>query len=163
MSNFDTAIQRLLLNEGGYVWDENDPGGETNWGICKRDHPDLDIKNLTREQAKYIYRSRFWDVVHGDELPLLAAFQLLDFAVNAGTGTAIRKAQWAAGVADDGFWGPVTRAAILGLHGSTFVMRFTAAKIRYYTRLTTFGRFGPGWMARCATDLELAASDEAAS
>lgn len=31
--NFDTAFDRLLGNEGGYVNNPADPGGETNWGV----------------------------------------------------------------------------------------------------------------------------------
>ena len=34
--------------------DPSDPGGETNWGISKREYPDLDIKNLTRDEAKAV-------------------------------------------------------------------------------------------------------------
>jgi len=40
-------------------------------------------------------------------------------------------------------------------------MRFAALKTRYYTKLTTWPRFGAGWMNRVAQDLEYAAQDEA--
>jgi lysozyme family protein len=160
MSNFDIAIARLLDNEGGYVNDPADPGGETKWGICKRDHPDLDIAALTRDDAINFYRG-FWGAIHGNELVLEVASQLLGFAVNAGTGTAIRKGQEAAGVADDGHWGPVTQTAIIALKPAVFTMRFAALKTRYYTKLTTWPRFGAGWMNRVAQDLEYAAQDEA--
>jgi lysozyme family protein len=33
---FDTAVELILKHEGGWVKDENDPGGETNFGISKR-------------------------------------------------------------------------------------------------------------------------------
>lgn len=58
--NFETAIKFILKHEGGYVFDPDDPGGETNYGISKRAHPDIDIKNLTVKQASEIYLNEYW-------------------------------------------------------------------------------------------------------
>lgn len=82
MSDFDAAIGVVLGNEGGYVCDPADPGGETKYGISKRAYPELDIKNLTLDQAKDIYRRDFWRfsaVLNQD-----VATKLLDMAVNFG-------------------------------------------------------------------------------
>ncbi|MGA9722703.1 MAG: glycosyl hydrolase 108 family protein [Candidatus Binatus sp.] len=57
---FLAAIGKVLAEEGGYVNDPADPGGETNFGISKRSFPTLDIKNLTRDQAIEIYSKYFW-------------------------------------------------------------------------------------------------------
>ena len=39
-AEFQRALKEYAIpNEGGYVNDENDPGGETNMGISKRYHP----------------------------------------------------------------------------------------------------------------------------
>ena len=46
---FDEIIEVVLHHEGGYVNDPDDPGGETNFGIAKRSHPDVDIANLTKD------------------------------------------------------------------------------------------------------------------
>ena len=54
LTHFDEIIERVLEHEGKYVWDKDDLGGETNFGITKRFYPDLDIKNLTKEEAKQI-------------------------------------------------------------------------------------------------------------
>jgi len=59
--NFDEIIEVVLHHEGGYVNDPKDPGGETNFGIAKRSHPDVDIKNLTKDGAKEIYKEHYWD------------------------------------------------------------------------------------------------------
>ena len=61
ISKFDEIIEVVLEHEGGYVNDPKDPGGETNFGIAKRSHPDVDIKNLTKESAKEIYKEVYWD------------------------------------------------------------------------------------------------------
>lgn len=49
-----------LKQDGGYTNDPDDPGGETKWGISKRSHQNLDIKNLTLEDALEIYRQEYW-------------------------------------------------------------------------------------------------------
>ena len=54
--DFNKIIEKVLKHEGGYVNDPTDLGGETNYGITKRFYPDVDIKNLTEEQAKEIYK-----------------------------------------------------------------------------------------------------------
>ena len=33
---FEKAFGYVIANEGGYVFDKNDPGGETKYGISKR-------------------------------------------------------------------------------------------------------------------------------
>jgi hypothetical protein len=65
---FDAAFEELMILEGGYVNNPNDPGGETNFGICKRSYPDLDIKNLTKDIAKEIYFKDFWEPYHYDQI-----------------------------------------------------------------------------------------------
>jgi len=55
MANFNQALKKTLVFEGGYVNDPDDPGGETNFGISKRAYPDLDIPNITDRQVRNIY------------------------------------------------------------------------------------------------------------
>jgi len=157
--NFDTAFDRLIGHEGGYVNDPNDPGGETNWGISKRSYPTVDIRNLTREQAKAIYRRDFWNRIHADELPDGTAFQAFDFAVNSGIETAVRKLQRALGVADDGRWGPVTRAAAQAMSESDQIMLLNAERLDFMRRLSTWRNFGSGWAGRIANNLRYGAQD----
>lgn len=159
MSIFDTAINRLLGHEGGYVNDPQDPGGQTKFGISKRSYPNLDIKNLTREQAVAIYHRDFWTKVDADSLQEGIGFQLLDFAVNSGPSTAIRALQRAIRVADDGHVGPVTLAAIKNTTPSDLVMRFLAQRLRYMARLSNWKDAGKGWAIRIAGNLDYGADD----
>ena len=69
MTTFDQAFAIVIGEEGGYVNDPNDPGGETKYGIAKNSHPNVDIANLTLDQAKAIYKTEYWDKVFGDTLP----------------------------------------------------------------------------------------------
>ena len=156
---FEKSLERVLINEGGYVNDPQDPGGETRWGISKRSYPSVNIATLTKEQAGEIYRRDFWDKCHADDLPPALAFQVFDMAVNSGIGTAIRKLQLAAGVADDGHWGPVTAAAIGQMTDHALTIGFLAERLDFMRKLTTWPRFGAGWAGRIAHDMRLAAQD----
>jgi lysozyme family protein len=57
---FYEALKFTIPHEGGYVNDPDDVGGETKWGISKKAHPELDIPNLTPEQAAEIYYRDYW-------------------------------------------------------------------------------------------------------
>ena len=157
--SFDTTFDRLMGNEGGYSNDPRDPGGETNWGISKRSYPNEDIKGMTKERAKIIFRRDFWEPVQGDNLPDALAFQVADFAYNSGAQTAIRYLQRAVGVADDGHWGPVSQAAIKKFELHEILMRFIAERLRFWAKLSTWDTYGRGWANRAAKDLDYAADD----
>lgn len=108
MDKFDIAMKFTLRWEGGYVNHAADPGGETNFGIAKRSHPDVDIKNLTEEGAKKIYRESYWNKIKGDELAPAVALAVMDYAVNSGTSRSAKTLQKVAGARVDGAIGPNT-------------------------------------------------------
>ena len=62
MADFSECVPYVIRNEvgsapnGGYTDDPDDPGGPTKWGICHRDHPAVDIANLTLEDAVRILK-----------------------------------------------------------------------------------------------------------
>ncbi len=87
---FEKAFQYLIQNEGGYVFNKNDPGGETKFGISKRSYPALNIKELTLEDAKKIYYRDFWLKGRFEEiLDDFVATQVFDFSVNLGMRAAV--------------------------------------------------------------------------
>jgi lysozyme family protein len=106
---FNTAIKLIIDNEGGYVWDKDDPGGETNFGISKRAYPNLDIKNLTQEEAEAIYFNDYWLKMRLDGFNnSLLQLHLFDEGVNSGIGTASILLQQILGVVSDGIIGVIT-------------------------------------------------------
>lgn len=157
--NFDTAIERILSHEGGYVFDRRDPGGETQWGISKRSYPDVDIKRLTRDGAKAIYERDFWRPVAQTIDDDALRFQVLDAAVNHGIGNAVRMLQRAADVADDGHWGDVSRAALGRMSAADAHLRFMAERFEFWAKLRSFDTFGRGWVRRGAQNLRFLATD----
>lgn len=70
--------------DGGYTKDPDDPGGETKWGISKKAHPDVDIKNLTYEDAKLLYKNDYWDRLSCDSFDGKLAAAVFDTSVNIG-------------------------------------------------------------------------------
>ena len=158
MITFDRAFDRLISHEGGYVNNPKDPGGETKFGISKRSYPDVDIKNLRVEDAKFIYQRDFWDVL-SDKIDPAVKFQAFDFAVNSGIQTAIRKLQKAVGVADDGHWGSASVNAVASKNVNDVLMLFIAERLDFWTSLSTWQEFGKGWARRAATNLRYAAED----
>lgn len=158
---FDEAFNRLISQEreGGYVNDSNDPGGETKFGISKRSYPQVDIKALTRDQAKAIYLRDFWQQGKMDILPPALSFQVFDFAVNSGIETALRYLQRCAGVAEDGHIGPVTLNAVKRVGEPDILFLFIAERLDFWTRLSTWPTFGRGWARRAAHNLRDAARD----
>lgn len=163
MSDFNKAFDRVIGHEGGYVNHPQDPGGETNWGVTKNTARAYgyngSMRDMTREQAKSIYKQGFWDRVQGDKLNDAVAFQLFDASVNHGIGNAVRMMQRALGVADDGIVGNVTLSALQAINPSDFVLKFNAQRLNFYTSLSTFGTFGKGWVRRVAGNLNYGAID----
>lgn len=169
--NFDTAFERLIGHEGNFSDLASDPGNwtggrvgvgllkGTKFGIAANTYPDLDIKNLTLGEARAIYRRDWWDKIAADALPPAVVFQMWDFAVNAGMGTARRGLQYAAGVAQDGKIGPLTIAAVTMADMNDLLMKFNAYRLRHYTSLSTWATFGKGWTNRVAAQLDYAAQD----
>lgn len=163
MPQFTRFIERVLAHEGGYVNHPADPGGETNWGITRRTAQANGytgaMRLMTRDQAIAVYRKAFWERYHADKMPDAVAFQFFDACINHGYGNAARMLQRAAGVADDGAIGPVSLAAIQALPVNDLLLRFNAERLLFYTKLSTFGTFGKGWVRRVAENLRHAAGD----
>lgn len=121
MANFDKAFEKIIGVEGGYVDDKDDFGGETKYGISRRSYPDVDIKNLTVDGAKKIYKRDFWDVLKLDAIQnQTIAEEIFDTAVNCGVGTGAGIVQLAINLTNypdpditaDGKMGPKTIEAI---------------------------------------------------
>lgn len=152
--NFDKAFERLIGHEGGYVNDPRDPGGETKFGISKRSYPAEDIKGLTLERAKAIYRRDFWGVAGCDAVPDAMKFDLFDMAVNSGPVTAIKTLQRSAGVTPDGLLGPITLQALNSTPAPRLVARFNGHRLDFMTDLKTWSVFSKGWAKRVASNLK---------
>lgn len=137
MTAFDTAVEHVLKVEGGLVDHPDDPGGITKYGISLRAFPQLGregIKRLRMEEARDLYLIHYWKpiarIVEDDRL----RFAAFDAAVNHGTARGLR-------------W----------LRSNPNLHDFTAYRLRFYARLSTFTTFGRGWVNRMAAVTEVLA------
>lgn len=130
IQTIDEMLAAMLNNEGGYVNDPNDRGGETNHGItvavARANGYTGDMRAMTRSQALDIYRSQYF-VRPGfkavfDVSPGIAA-EMLDTGVNMGPKVAATFLQKCLNVLNrvqkdygdilvDGDCGPTTIAAL---------------------------------------------------
>ena len=148
---WDTAINTTLEFEGGYVNDPNDAGGETKYGISKKAYPDVDIKNLTIEQARDIYKRDYWDRCKCAFMPDALSIALFDFAVNSGTKRAIRYLQRALNVTIDGVIGNQTIGACNRMPTKPVFENFITYRLEYLRNLKGWERYGKGWNRRVQT------------
>lgn len=86
---YEDAFAFTVGEEGGYVNDPEDPGGETNWGISKRAYPDEDIKNMTKERAQMLAYRDYWLKADCDKLPSPLNIIVFDNAYHSGVGAAL--------------------------------------------------------------------------
>ena len=153
MKSFNEIIKKVLEHEGGYVNDPTDLGGETKYGITKRFYPDLDIKNLTKEKAKEIYKQDYWDKNRIEEVPQGLWYIYFDMCVNMGRRTAVKILQRAANSSGhrldvDGGMGPATLMGLQNLN----VDRVRAYRVKYYVDIINKRpeqeKFYLGWFRR---------------
>jgi len=88
-ARFKNVIIPWLFRWEGTTY-ENDPsddGGATKYGIDQRSHPNVDIKNLTAEEATDIYWNE-WVKDGCEHLPSPLDWLFFDACVNCGIGRA---------------------------------------------------------------------------
>lgn len=151
--SFSSVIKMILEHEGGYVNHPSDPGGETKYGISKRAYPDIDIANLTEEDAEEIYYRDYWSKIKGDDLPPAVACVIMDYAVNSGISRASKAIQHACGIKKgDGIIGPHTLSAIWAETKEKgeehIVNEVTRLRQEFIRGLSIYETFGKGWERR---------------
>lgn len=121
MANADKLIPIIRKWEGGWSNNKYDKGKETMCGITLstfrnffgKDKTADDLKHITDEQWKYIFKSGYWDKCNADRIQNQSIANLLvDFAWGSGSKTAIKKIQKLLGVKVDGILGEITLSAI---------------------------------------------------
>lgn len=159
---FEYIAEHTIAREGGFTDDKNDHGnwtsgviGEgilrgTKYGISAAAYPNIDIKSLTKDGAKAIYRTDYWEASDlSDYEPKLACLWF-DMTVNHGKKNAAKIVQTALGVVADGIVGRKTKAA-LAAQDNDFFSRVHNERILFYTKIKTFNRYGKGWIRRACS------------
>lgn len=107
MADFKIAVSITMdaAHEGGFQAMHGDKGnwtggevgiGElrgTKYGISAAQFPNLDIRNLTTDQAAAIYQEGYWKTLYSQISDQLVANKLFDLGVLFGVGTAVKMLQ----------------------------------------------------------------------
>lgn len=159
-STFDDIIKQVLIHEGGYVDDPADRGGETNFGISKAAHPDVDIKNLTQSEAIEIYHEEYWQPSRAAAVNPSVRHHYFDMVVNHGQRNAVLILQRAcrrfvdSSIKLDGRIGPVTIGASRLIRAEYLVLE----RVKFFNDIVkrdrSQSRFLHGWLNRCFDFLE---------
>lgn len=161
MKEFERALAKVLLSEGGYVFDRRDPGGETNKGITKRVYdayrervgkPVQSVRDISQAEIAAIYKAAYWDLAKCDQLPAGISYVVFDGAVNSGVSQSIKWLQRALGVvAVDGVIGNATLAAVQNYGNmDRLVDAICDRRLAFLKALKTWNTFGRGWSSRVA-------------
>lgn len=172
MSEFNIALQKTLVHEGGYVDDPDDPGDETYKGVARAMHSKwtgwelvdrhknrpgfpatLDKDAQLQEEIVRFYQMNFWDALSGDRIEnQTVADSVFDFAVNSGLHTAVALVQMVVGADVDGVLGSETLAKLNAFDPGYFLAAFTVGKIARYMAIIknrpTSKKYLYGWVSR---------------
>jgi lysozyme family protein len=148
-------------NEGGYVNNPSDAGGETKYGISRRSYPQEDIKNLTEVRAQHLVRRDFWDKFGFGRLNTPIGAKVCDLAVNMGTRPEVRLLQQAAcslgkSVEIDGLLGAKTVDAANACDAAELLHALCIEAAGHYKEIAANhpqdAKFLKGWIARAYQD-----------
>lgn len=143
----EACLIHIFHGEGGYTNNPKDPGNwtggkvgsgrllGTKYGIAANSFPNLDIPNITREQAADIYRKKYWTTAGCHLLPAGVDLPIFDVSVNSGPGRAVKFRVDTASITDS-----LTR-----------IKKLSAIRRAFYQGLKTFKTFGKGWLKRVST------------
>ncbi|MEJ2021660.1 MAG: holin-associated N-acetylmuramidase [Maritimibacter sp.] len=155
MKSVQQIADEIIDREGGYVFDPDDPGGPTKYGVTlgTMQHLGLDldgdgavtaedVRQLSRDQAREIFVRDYYDMPKIGRLPKPLQPSVFDMYVNAGP-QAVRILQWLLcqmhhGVTVDGIIGPKTIGASFSAYDDApdhIVDAYGIARRNYYYRL----------------------------
>ena len=151
-TDFERALEFVLVWEGGLVNDPADPGGRTAYGVTQRVYdgwlkargqPTKDVYTISQAEVATIYQQFYWNpIMVGRTWPLNVV--LFDTAVNMGVGRA------------NEFLDAAKRLPVLPWQDRMTVLagRVMTNRERYYRNLAaarpTLSKFLVGWLNRTA-------------
>jgi len=155
---FEAAFKFMIAHEGGYINDSKDRGGATKFGISKRSYPKINIKSLTIDDAKAIYKRDFWDNQRYKDInDITLSIKIFDLSVNMGPINAhklIQKALNCEGgnILEDGVLGSRTITTVNNSDISSLIKALIKEAENYYTNLVKEDpnqkKFLNGWITR---------------
>jgi lysozyme family protein len=166
-SNFRRCVDIVLTQQGGFFADPNNPGAATQFGISLdvlkdwRKDQNLtsgDVGKLRPEEAREIYRTRYWNVLRCDDIPAGVDLVVFDFGVDTDPGRSAKMLQQVVGASADGSIGDATIAAINAASPADVVRDMSNRRLEYYRALPNAASSIINWSNR-ANAVEKSALD----
>ncbi len=175
MASFDIAYLPTQKIEGGYSNDKDDTGGQTVFGLTRRDWPNwggwhvidtlihdngltkaipmINANKTLKDSVTALFKANYWQPLLADQInDQQVANQAYDTAINMGVGIAAKFLQQVAGVTVDLHVGPKTIAAINAINGKDFFNKFIALRKARYDAIIaadpTQEKFKASWYSR---------------
>lgn len=154
------AIDIVFAHEGGNVDDPDDLGGRTGRGGITQNTYDnwrrekglniRDVWEITDDEIEDIYLEHYWAPGYCDMMSWPLNLIHFDGCINHGVKGATKILQRAAGVSDDGAWGPITEGAVLSQHPDSLSESVLWERVRFYNTIAKAGqlKFLRGWINR---------------
>jgi lysozyme family protein len=158
-STYDEALRRVLAHEGGYTNHPSDPGNETNFGITIYDYRKYvkpgataaDVRAMKVDEAKAIYRKRYWDAQRCDELPAGVDYTVADYGINSGIGRSGKVLRRFVGLPDNtSVVSDEVLNAVARRDAKAIIVAINEERLRFLKSLKTWPVFGQGWGRRVA-------------
>jgi lysozyme family protein len=160
MTEFERALAKVLVSEGGYVNLKADPGGATNRGVTQRVYdayrqrlglPLVPVRGISATEVEAIYKANYWSLAKCDQLPAGISYVVFDGAVNSGVAQSVKWLQRALNVVPDGVVGNATLAAVQNYGNmDRLVDAICDRRLAFLKALKTWKAFGKGWASRVA-------------
>lgn len=140
MADFNIAVQKTLVHEGGFVNNPNDPGGATKYGITQKDMPGVNIADITEEQAAEYYSENYWKPLYSQIDDQAVASKIFDMGVLFGVGEAVKLLQIVLqeafpSVTIDSDFGPNTLSAVNQAGAASLLEAYKTALVTYALRI----------------------------
>jgi lysozyme family protein len=106
------------------------------------------MKALTPAKVAPLYKELYWDRIKGDKLPSGVDYCVFDAAVNSGVSRASKWLQTTVGAVADGAIGEQTLKQVLLTNPQMLIDKYSANRLSFLQRLSTWPTFGKGWERR---------------
>jgi lysozyme family protein len=150
-------LKAAARSQSGYTNHPSDPGGPTKFGITIDDYrryvktnaTAADVRRMKLDEAKIIYRDKYWNAQRCDELPAGVDYAVFDYGVNSGIKwqSSAPRAQ-----AARQFKCCYRRGRCGGAcdRSQTLIVAICDERLRFLQSLRTWPVFGAGWGRRVA-------------
>ena len=154
--NFGSALEHVLVHEGGWANHPKDPGGATMKGVTLatfrrhygKNMTKTDLRNISDAELKKIYKAGYWSKCKCGDLPAGVDYAVFDAAVNSGPGRSAIWLQGAVGAKQDGDIGPKTLERVKKLNPIQVSDDTCDRRLTFLRSLSTWSTFGGGWERR---------------